>query len=178
MLECNLDVKKAQGELIFELSKSVYRYQARFNLVDGVCTLVRIADGKEEKLDSKATRVKGPGAYMVRFANIDARLTVWVDRELPFDEGFTYSPPEVWAAGEKDKVERRPRTKPSSRSFSRTAADRRKTISSRPASAARAPPSRSSICGSGATPITRPTPRGRTPSCRRTPGPIRVAGSR
>jgi signal peptidase I len=106
MLECNLDVEKAQGEFIVELSKSIYRYQARWNLADGVCTLVRIGgDGKEENLDSKATRLKGPGSYLVRFANFDSRLTVWVDRELPFDEGCSYSPPEVWAPGEREKVE-------------------------------------------------------------------------
>src|SRR5207253_8992393 len=49
--------------------------------------------------------LKGTGSYMVRFANIDARLTVWVDREMPFDEGHTYSPPEIWGPGEREEVE-------------------------------------------------------------------------
>jgi signal peptidase I len=110
MLECNLEVTKAQGEFVLELSKGIYRYQARWNLADGVCSLFRVGgDSKEEKLESKTTRLKGPGAYLVRFANIDARLTVWVDRELPFDEGHTYSPPEVWAPGEREKVEAKTR---------------------------------------------------------------------
>jgi signal peptidase I len=112
MLECNLDVEKSQGEFMLELSKGLYRYQARWNLADGVCTLVRIAaDGKEEKLDSKTTRLKGPGSYQLRFANFDARLTVWVDRELPFDEGHAYSPPEVWARGEREEAETKIRAK-------------------------------------------------------------------
>src|ERR1700733_5073001 len=32
---------------------------------------------------------------MLRFANFDARLTVWVDRELPFGAGKDYDPPEM-----------------------------------------------------------------------------------
>jgi signal peptidase I len=38
---------------------------------------------------------------MLRFANVDARLTVWVDRSLPFGDGKEYDPPEVRAKGEK-----------------------------------------------------------------------------
>ncbi len=102
MLECDVEVQKTQGELWFELSKGIYRFQARFNLADGVCTLVRIdRKGREETLESKPTRLKGAGGYAIRFANVDARLIVWVDRELPFGDGHDYPPPEVRAAGEK-----------------------------------------------------------------------------
>jgi signal peptidase I len=101
MLECNVDVQKPQGEFVMELSKGINRFQARWNLGDGVCTLVRISQGKEETLDTKSTRLKGPGSYLVRFGNIDARLIVWVDRELPFDDGRPYPPPEVRGKDEK-----------------------------------------------------------------------------
>ena len=102
MLECNVEVQKSQGELIFELSKGIYRFQAQWNLADGVCKLVRIDQGgKEEALgEPRATRLREPGSYLVRFANIDARLTVWVDRELPLGDGVTYAPPEVRGPGE------------------------------------------------------------------------------
>ena len=101
MLECNVEVVGGAGELALELSKGRDRFQARWNLADGTCTLVRLPDGgnKEEVLDSKPSKLKGPGSYLVRFANFDSRLTVWVDRELPFDEGHAYPPPEAPTKG-------------------------------------------------------------------------------
>jgi signal peptidase I len=100
MLDFDVDVQKPQGELYVELSRGLYRYQARFNLADGVCTLWEVRDDKEKELEKKATRLKGPGNYLVRFANFDSRLTVWVDREMPFGDGFSYPPPEIRAPGE------------------------------------------------------------------------------
>src|SRR5205085_7368191 len=77
MLEFDVEVQKAQGELTLELSKGTNRFQARWNLADGVCTLVRIHQGgKVEELASKQTRLKDTGTHVVRLANIDARLTV------------------------------------------------------------------------------------------------------
>jgi signal peptidase I len=105
MLECNVEVQKAQGELYMELSKGIYRFQARFKLEDGTCTLVRIhPDGSEEVFDKKSTGLKGTGSHLVRFANIDARVLVWVDRELPFENGHEYPPPEMRAEGENPDV--------------------------------------------------------------------------
>jgi len=101
MLECNVDVAKPEGELWLELSKGINRFQARWDLASGICTLIKKGpDGKEEVLDSKPTRLKAPGNYLVRFANIDARLTVWIDRDLPFDNGREYPPPEIRGPGE------------------------------------------------------------------------------
>jgi signal peptidase I len=103
MLECNLRVNKAEGEFWMELSKGINRFRARWDLSSGMCTLFKQApDGAVEELDRKSTRIKGPGTYLVRFANVDARLTVWVDRDLPFDNGRNYSPPEMRGPGEKD----------------------------------------------------------------------------
>lgn len=96
MLECNVDVTEPKGEFWIELSKGINRFQARWDLASGQCTLFRLGqDGKREELDSRPTRLKGPGSYMVRLANIDARLTVWVDRDLPFGDGKEYDPPEI-----------------------------------------------------------------------------------
>jgi signal peptidase I len=94
MLECKLKVEKAGGEFCMELSKGVDRFQALFDLQTGECTLVHLGeDGKRVVLATKPTRLKAPGEYDLRFANIDERLTVWVDRDLPFDDGVTYSEP-------------------------------------------------------------------------------------
>lgn len=96
MLECQLNVRKAEGEYWMELSKGINRFQARWDLASGKCTLFKLTqDGQRQELDTRPTAIKAPGNYLVRFANIDARLTVWVNRDLPFDDGFAYAPPEV-----------------------------------------------------------------------------------
>jgi signal peptidase I len=112
MLEFDVEVQRSQGELHVELSKGINRFQARFKLDDGVCKLVRIdPTGKEEELGQGKTGLVGTGEHTIRFANVDARLTVWVGRELPFGEGRPYAPPEVRAPGENidegDLLERR-----------------------------------------------------------------------
>jgi signal peptidase I len=115
MLECQVEATKAEGEFWLELSKGINRFQARWDLGSGVCTLFKCTykeideGGKRNfqqvervELDSKPTKLRGPGTYQVRFANIDARLTVWVDRELPFGDGKDYPPPEVRNGAEED----------------------------------------------------------------------------
>jgi signal peptidase I len=90
LLECEVKVAAAEGELVFELSKGVDRFQARWALQTGLCTLLR--NGKE--LASKTTRMSKPGTYQVGFANFDRRLTVWVNRGLVFGDGVDYKAPE------------------------------------------------------------------------------------
>lgn len=102
MLECEVKVAKAEGTFCLELSKGIHRFQASWDLASGNCTLYKIArGGKKEELDTKPTKLKSPGTYQVRFANFDARLTVWVDKDLPFDQGRDYPPPEVRGPDEK-----------------------------------------------------------------------------
>jgi signal peptidase I len=91
LLECEVKVDKAQGNLILELSKGTDRFQARFDLNTGKCTLYR---GQKE-LAARDTRLSKPGTYRLRFGNVDRRLTVWVDRDLPFDDGVNYDPPQT-----------------------------------------------------------------------------------
>jgi signal peptidase I len=94
MLECRLAVTKAEGEFWLELSKGVDRFRAQFDLASGNCTLFRLgADGKLRQLQAASTRVKQPGQYLLRLANVDERLTLWVDDDLPFGDGAAYDPP-------------------------------------------------------------------------------------
>jgi signal peptidase I len=100
MLECQVDVAEPKGELYFELSKGMHRFQAIWDLANGTCTVSKLIyrDGKLEKTEEmrKApTRVKAPGSYRLRVANFDSRVTVWVDKDLPFEDGLSYPPPEV-----------------------------------------------------------------------------------
>jgi len=92
-MECEATVDANQGELILELSKGTERFRARFDVATGFCTLSRVTPGlKEESLGSKETALKGTGRHFLRFANVDDRLTVWVDGSLPFDHGQVYIP--------------------------------------------------------------------------------------
>jgi signal peptidase I len=104
MIECNVEVVQPKGDFVLEVSKGHYRYQARWDLATGKCGL-KSTDlaGKETDLGSADTNVKSAGNYMLRLANVDARLTVWVDRSLPFGDGKEYDPPEV--KGKKENLD-------------------------------------------------------------------------
>ncbi len=91
ILECEIQPDQARGELTLELCKGVDRFQARFDLGTGECRLVRVGDHKPLAL--QPTALKGGGKHAVRFANVDQRLTVWVDDALPFGDGVSYAPP-------------------------------------------------------------------------------------
>ncbi len=94
ILEFKAEIKEAKGDLMLELSKGTDRFQARWELSTGTCTLVRLdKDRGEEELGRKETSVKKPGTYRFRFANVDERLTIWVDGSLPFGDGVAYDPP-------------------------------------------------------------------------------------
>jgi signal peptidase I len=94
ILECDVKIDKPEGVLVLELSKGIDRFQAIWDLSTGDCTLHRVAEtGIKETLASARTTLRSPGSYRLRFANIDERLTVWVDGSLPFGEGETYAPP-------------------------------------------------------------------------------------
>jgi signal peptidase I len=94
ILECEVKIDKPEGELVLELVRGSDRFQARWDLAseDGVCTLTRINAGIKETLEQKPTRLR-KGTYRLRFANVDRRLTVWVDNRLPFGDGVNYDPP-------------------------------------------------------------------------------------
>jgi signal peptidase I len=103
ILECEVRLDKAQGELALELCKGPDRFQARWDLTSGLCSLRR--NGKE--LASHSTAMSKPGTYRLRFANVDRRLTVWVDNGLPFDDGVAYDAPTEPLDG-KNVIVRRP----------------------------------------------------------------------
>ncbi len=87
LLETELTIDKADGEFVLELSKSHNRYQARWNLATGDCNLFVLHDGKEERIGTAKTPVSVKGrTYRLRFADVDGKLTVWVDGMLPFGE--------------------------------------------------------------------------------------------
>lgn len=93
MLECEVTVNDSSGTFILELSQGAQRFQARFDLRAGLCTLERRTNGVTEKLDSKEVTLKAGTKVLLRFANFDDRLTLWVNNSMPFADGFSYSAP-------------------------------------------------------------------------------------
>lgn len=110
ILDCEVQIDKAEpgGELRLELVRGVDRFQARFNLQTGDCSLVRINqpfDGADrdkplalhwpdddQEPAKRPTALKKPGTYRLRLANVDERLTLWVNDDLPFGDGVKYPP--------------------------------------------------------------------------------------
>jgi signal peptidase I len=92
ILDCEAVLDKLDGELTLELCKGVDRFQARFDLAAGTCTLFRLTEGGEQKLASEPAAL-ARGANRLRFANVDERLTVWVGDRLPFGDGVAYPAP-------------------------------------------------------------------------------------
>jgi signal peptidase I len=93
ILECMVTLEQAEGELCLELSRGVDRFQARFQLNGGTCTLYRSAGQEEQLGESKPARLSLGKPHLLRFANVDQRLMVWVDDALPFGSGVVYDPP-------------------------------------------------------------------------------------
>jgi hypothetical protein len=93
MLECEVKIDQPTGDFALELSCGVDRFQASWNLATGECVLKRLTDTGSEALASAQTAMKGPGKYRLRFANMDERLTLWVDSGMPFGDGVIYPPP-------------------------------------------------------------------------------------
>jgi signal peptidase I len=92
IVECSVKSDKADGQFALELSQGPRRFQAHFDVGTGECTLYEIGrSGKKKELDRATTSFKGAGTFNLRFANVDDRLTVWVNGSLPFGDGFEFT---------------------------------------------------------------------------------------
>src|SRR5262249_44698709 len=92
LIECEIQGRKPEGEVVLEMSKGIDRFRARWKLAaaDGHCELIRVARDREQRLEERPTSLRPGKAQRIRFANIDDRLLVWVDSDLPFGEGVAY----------------------------------------------------------------------------------------
>ena len=105
ILECDVTLDRPQGELTLELSHGVDRFRAHWDLSNGTCTLLRVGADSESVLDSKPTTLSKRGSYRLRLANVDRRLTVWVNEDLPFGEGIAYPAPARLGPSESNDLE-------------------------------------------------------------------------
>ena len=85
-LSCRLDVEKAEGKVRFELVEGGVLNRAEFDLASGKVAVTR--DGKT--VGDAGTSINQPGVHDVRFANVDNRLTLWIDGQTPFGAGLSY----------------------------------------------------------------------------------------
>ncbi|MFM7148907.1 MAG: S26 family signal peptidase, partial [Gemmataceae bacterium] len=93
MVECEAVFDKLEGSFAMELSRGEDRYQALFDLNQGTCSLIQIGKNQEAKTLATEKVSLGSGkAHLLRFANMDDRLCVWVDEKLPFGDGVPYGP--------------------------------------------------------------------------------------
>jgi signal peptidase I len=94
VVDCRAEFTSATDKVTLELNKGGDRFQAVFDA--GVCRLYRIAlsDPTTPVLLAEQPTKIGAGRYDLRFANVDSRLTVWVDdRPIKFGPAADYPPP-------------------------------------------------------------------------------------
>ncbi len=85
-LSANVEVRSSKGEVRFELIKGGLQYQCIVNVETGTARFLR---GDQTLLEHQSP-IKGPGRYQVDFANVDDRLTLWVNGRSIYESGFEY----------------------------------------------------------------------------------------
>jgi len=94
-LALRLTVRETAGQFRVELVKAGVSNRCLIDLASGQARLFRGTVPMGEAVPTGITR---EGTYLLAFANVDDRLTLWVDGRLPFGEGRTYdSTPESQA---------------------------------------------------------------------------------
>ncbi len=85
-VELTLEELSPDAEVLLELVEGVHRYQVRIDPHSGKAMLVQgtVARGDLEETValSADTSLNGPGTYRLSFANVDDRLSLWIDDEL------------------------------------------------------------------------------------------------
>lgn len=100
ILQCQAELGGPGAEVVLELSKGQNRFRAAFG--DGKVTLSSVGPNGRE-FGSRPCKVKGPGKYTLRFANVDCRLRVWVDDKLiDFGTEGDYPPGSTVPPGKED----------------------------------------------------------------------------
>src|SRR5262249_21481031 len=87
ILEFDLDLQTVDGgKLTIELVEARVPNRCGIEPPDGTAELYH----GDAKLGEAKTRMTGPGRYSIGFANVDDRLTLWVDGRAPFGDGLPY----------------------------------------------------------------------------------------
>ena len=87
-VEVLLQVDKPSGEFRIELVEAGVPNQFVVDLATGMGRLVR---GGRQLAEAK-TPIREGGRFKLRFANVDDRLTLWINHLKPFGDGIEYEP--------------------------------------------------------------------------------------
>ncbi|HEU5116872.1 MAG TPA: S26 family signal peptidase, partial [Isosphaeraceae bacterium] len=86
-LSATVEAKSDTGAIRLELVEAGVTNRCEIDLKTGLAVM---SHGDTVLGKPVPTSVKGSGTYDLRLANVDGRLTLWVDEELPFGEGVSY----------------------------------------------------------------------------------------
>jgi signal peptidase I len=86
-LSCRVNVTRQAGRLRLELIKGGRSNRCEIDLATG---LAQLFHGDHALGAAAATPLAGAGSYELVLANVDDRLTLWVDDALPFGEGRVF----------------------------------------------------------------------------------------
>lgn len=90
MLDCRVEVTKAEGNLRFDLVKGGRHFTCEIDVVLGNAQLS--IDGVKDFAPKAQTPVRGTGRHRIVFANFDEQLLLWVDGGLiEFDASTSYA---------------------------------------------------------------------------------------
>ena len=81
-----VDSVQPEARLRLELVEAGESHRCEIDLNTGMATLSR----GEQILKEALTTLKGTGEHEIKFANVDDRLTLWVDGATPFGAGVEY----------------------------------------------------------------------------------------
>jgi signal peptidase I len=97
MVEADVDVEAASGELLWDLVEGGRHFTCRIDLESGKATLT--ADNAPGYSPTAETPLNQAGKYHVAFANVDDQLLLWVDGDLiSFDDETAYDVKQVFGA--------------------------------------------------------------------------------
>ena len=89
ILECTLDVKSDQGQIMADLVKGGKHFRATFDVATGTVELS--IDSLPNWKRTGQTALRGPGKHQLMFGNVDRQLFLWVDDHLvEFNEPAVY----------------------------------------------------------------------------------------
>jgi len=91
VLECSVKAEQSSGQVLLTLVQGGALFRCELDLASGKATLS--IDGVPDFRPTASTRFRGPGKHNVRLANVDQRLTLWVDGwPVTFDTPTTFGP--------------------------------------------------------------------------------------
>ncbi len=95
-LACQVDLAATgpEAQLVLELIEGGIRYQCRIDCKSSTAVLFKQTADREIELASAPCGLSGAGSHHLRFANVDDRLTLWVDdNAIEFGKGAVLDQP-------------------------------------------------------------------------------------